>query len=134
MPSAGEEEQRLTLEKELLAAELRQAESGPSPEWRLSIHAASLSLSEKSKHLGIHLNKDNVVLRIEPEGLVASDGTLRVGDRIIAINASTTEGTTVQQLLQEYCVISKHSSTPVTLVAARRAARAVAAEYDSPMS
>ena len=52
--------------------------------------------------LGLHLNDSNEVVRLDPSGLAARDGTLRVGDTLTAVNGVPTGGVRlVRDLLLE---------------------------------
>ena len=102
------------LEKALLRAELRAAEAPPSR--HVIVLAASFQLVEGVK-LGCHLNESNVIGRIDVGSLIDQDGTLQLGDRIVAVNATSTMGTSAALLLPP-------PGSTVSIVVARWAAGA----------
>ena len=87
---------RDALERELLRAELAGAER--LTEQRVYVLTASFQI-EGGRRLGLHLNASNVILRMDSGGLADEEGTLRVRDRIIAVNGVPTEGTAVKNHL-----------------------------------
>lgn len=76
---------REELERELLRAELREAEARLTPQHHVIALATTFHI-KPGERLGCFLNRSNIVLRIEPTGLIAKDGTIQVGDRLVAVN------------------------------------------------
>ncbi len=88
---------RDALEKRILAEELARAEVS---DVRLFAVAAAFSLVE-GRRVGLHLNYANVILRIDEDGLAHQEGTLRVGDRIVAVNTMPADvGVAVKDLIK----------------------------------
>ena len=108
---------RADVEREILVAELRAAEASTKPprprEQRVAVVGATFSLGEGAPPLGLHLDDKNVICRISPDGVAATEGTMRVGDHIVAVNSTSTEGRSVMDILRT-------APQQVTLVAARR--------------
>ena len=69
---------RDSVERELMARELRELEQALLEP---TVVVCSFKLT---KQLGVHLNAANVILRIDEGGLAHQDGTLRIGDIVVA--------------------------------------------------
>ena len=78
---------RERLEKSILADELRDAEIP-----FVSV-VATRFFRLGAGPLGLGLNEFNVVLRVEPESAAEAEGSLRPGDRIVAVNCTPVEPT-----------------------------------------
>ena len=89
---------REALELEMLRRELSAVEEHAYATALVSL-TASFSLAG-GRRLGVHLNDWNVILRID-EGLLAhEEGTLRVGDKLIAVNEMSADGVPVKDLIR----------------------------------
>ena len=44
------------------------------------------------KMIGLHLDEDNVVLKLDDGGLAAKDGRVRAGDRVVAVDGTSLDG------------------------------------------
>ena len=90
---------REELETRLLREELASLEERAYSIPQLVSLAAHFNMAGGQK-LGMHLNSANVIVHIVPNGMVAQEGSLRKGDKIIAVNTTPADGTDVAQLIQ----------------------------------
>ena len=88
---------RDALERALLVAELRALEQHAYATELVSL-TATFNMTEGAR-LGLHMNDWNVILTIDPGLRAHEEGTLRVGDRIIAVNDSSADGLRVKDLM-----------------------------------
>lgn len=102
------------IEREIIIEELRWLEAR-ALDSRLVAVVTSFNFAISSRKFGLSLNEANVILRIDADGLAAEDGTLRVGDRLIAVNTTPINiGDSISEVIS--------GLDQVTFVVARRVA------------
>ena len=102
------------IEREIIAEEVRWLEAR-ALDSRLVAVVAAFNFAISSRKFGLSLNEANVILRIEADGLAAEEGTLRVGDRLIAVNTTPINiGDSISEVIS--------GLNQVTFVVARRVA------------
>ena len=52
------------------------------------------------KMIGLHLDEDNVVLKLDDGGLAAKDGRVRAGDRVVAVDGTSLDGRHIKSFVR----------------------------------
>ena len=90
---------RDALEAQLLREELANLEKRAYCVNLISLTTSEFSM-QQGRRLGVSLNDMNVIMYMDPMGIAAEEGTMRVGDRIIAINNTSSDGIAIKDLLK----------------------------------
>ena len=90
---------RQTVEASILSEVIAELEQRAYSVPTLISLAASFDLTN-GRRIGAHLNAANVVCHIEPGSQAEEEGTLRMGDKVVAVNTTPAEGADVAEIIR----------------------------------